>query len=51
MFDLFKRLLPREPLPPHVHFHHDEHGNRVFCDESVCRPSPRPLSLIVPPRW
>ncbi len=49
MLDLLKRLLPREPLPPHVHFHLDEHGNQVFCDESACRPSPRPL--FDPSRW
>jgi hypothetical protein len=51
MFDLLKRLAPREPLPAHVHFHLDDHGNRVFCDEAACRPSPRPLALSVPPRW
>lgn len=51
MFNLLKRLAPREPLPPHVHFHIDEHGNRRFCDESACRPTQSALSLFVPPRW
>jgi hypothetical protein len=39
MLHLIKRLLPREPLPAHIHFHVDGRGNRVWCDESICRPS------------
>lgn len=29
-----------EPLPPHVHFHRDDHGREIFCDEARCRPLP-----------
>jgi hypothetical protein len=49
MLDLFKRLLPREPLPFHIHFHVDNDGNEVWCDESVCRPRHRPDPLFLPP--
>lgn len=49
MIRLLKSFLPREPLPPHVHFHIDDHGNEVWCDESVCRPSRRPEPLLFPP--
>ena len=51
MIHLLKRLLPREPLPPHVHFHLDGDGNERMCDASACRPAPRvhPL-LLLPPR-
>lgn len=38
MLDILKRFLPRQPLPPHIHFHIDAKGNEVFCDESICRP-------------
>lgn len=51
MIRLFKNLLAREPLPPHVHFHVDDHGNQVWCDESGCRPAPRPSSPLLPSRW
>jgi hypothetical protein len=51
MLDLIKRLMPREPLPAHVHFHVDESGARVLCDESACRPAPRPLQHTAAPRW
>jgi len=50
MLDILKRFVPRQPLPPHVHFHVDTKGNRVFCDESVCRPAPQPLPVLFPPR-
>jgi hypothetical protein len=49
MFQLLKRILPREPLPPHIHFHFDQHGNEVWCDESVCRPQRRPAAFPFPP--
>jgi hypothetical protein len=49
MIHLLKNLILREPLPAHIHFHVDEHGNDVWCDESVCRPAHRrqllPFSL------
>jgi hypothetical protein len=35
----------RDALPPHVHFHTDETGQRVFCDESICRPAYEPPAL------
>jgi len=41
MLNLIKRLLPAEPLPAHLHFHLDDAGNEVICDESRCRPEPR----------
>jgi hypothetical protein len=44
MIRLLKNLLVREPLPPHVHFHIDDDGHQVWCDESVCRPT-RPDTL------
>lgn len=50
MLNLLKRLRPREPLPSHVHFHLDAQGNRIFCDESICRPA-RQLPLTFLPRW
>lgn len=49
MIRLFKNLLARESLPPYVHFHHDDHGNQVWCDESACRPTRRPDPLFFPP--
>jgi len=49
MLRLLKRLLPDEPLPAHLHFHLDDRGNKVICDESVCRPRTQPLnSLLLP---
>jgi hypothetical protein len=48
MIRLLKNLLPREPLPAHVHFHVDDHGERVWCDESVCRPTRYPNPLLFP---
>jgi hypothetical protein len=49
MLNLIKRLLPAKQLPPHVHFHIDEDGNRVLCDESVCRPKRRPTAPLFLP--
>ena len=46
MLKLFKRLLPAEQLPPHLHFHIDDHGNKVICDESICRPKARPVAPL-----
>ncbi len=43
MIRLLKRLLPREPLPTYIHYHVDDLGNEVFCDESACRPTNPPL--------
>lgn len=51
MLHLLKRLLPARPLPSHVHYHHDERGNRFVCDESICRPTAAKLPLSIPPRW
>jgi len=51
MIRLLKSLLPREPLPAHVHFHLDDNGNEVWCDESACRPARRPPHPLVPARW
>ncbi len=51
MIRLLKSLLPREPLPAHVHFHLDDHGNEVWCDESTCRPAGRPAHPLLPARW
>lgn len=48
MLNLIKRLLP-EPLPAHLHFHLDEAGNKVACDESICRPVARPTTPLFPP--
>lgn len=51
MIRLLKGLLSHEPLPPHVHFHMDDHGNQVWCDESACSPT-RPLpNPLLPLRW
>jgi len=50
MLRLLKRFLPREPLPPHIHFHIDHDGNEVWCDETICRPQQRPAPLF-PPRF
>ena len=44
MFKLIKRLLPDEPLPAHLHFHLDDRGNKVICDESLCRPRTQPAT-------
>jgi len=49
MFNLLKRVLLAEPLPPHLHFHIDDHGNKVICDESACRPVPRPTWIHTTP--
>jgi hypothetical protein len=40
-----------EPLPRHVHYHYDDAGRKVFCDESTCRPAERRHELLFPPRW
>ncbi len=29
----------RHTLPAHVHFHLDEAGHEVLCDETACRPT------------
>ncbi len=42
MIRLLKNLLSYEPLPPHIHFHLDDQGHEVWCDETVCRPSVQP---------
>ena len=49
MLNLLKNLLPAEQLPAHLHFHIDDDGNRTLCDESVCRPSPRPTGPLFLP--
>ena len=46
MLNLIKRLVPPEPLPAHLHFHLDADGNRVICDESICRPQVRPVDPL-----
>jgi len=48
MLKLLKRLRPAEPLPAHLHFHIDDHGNKVVCDESVCRPARPAAPLFLP---
>jgi hypothetical protein len=48
MIRFLKNLMPRAPLPASIHFHLDEHGNEVWCDESVCRPASRRPSLLPP---
>lgn len=45
---LLKNLLPREPLPANVHVHVDHDGNRVWCEEPVCRPNRQPDLLFLP---
>ncbi len=49
MIRLLKNLITREPLPPHVHFHLDDHGRQVWCDESVCHPTRHAGALPFPP--
>ena len=53
MIKLLRALFePRPPLPPYAHFHIDDDGHRVFCDESACRPAQDPpllAGLLVPP--
>ncbi|HEV7771692.1 MAG TPA: hypothetical protein VGO48_00235 [Conexibacter sp.] len=49
MIRLLKNLIPRESTPAHVHFHLDNDGNKVWCDESVCRPTHRTATLLFPP--
>jgi hypothetical protein len=51
MIRLFKSLLSPGPLPSHVHFHVDDRGNKVWCDESACRPERYPPSPPLPTRW
>jgi hypothetical protein len=51
MIRLLKSLLPREQPPAYLHFHLDDHGNEVWCDESACRPARRPMYPLLPPRW
>lgn len=31
-------LHSKSPLPAYVHFHLDDEGHEVLCDESRCRP-------------
>lgn len=52
MIQLLKRLLPPlEALPPNAHFHLDEQGNEVLCDEYACRPTRyREPALLTPLR-
>lgn len=46
---MFKHLkaffAPRHELPPYVHFHLDDDGQRVFCDASSCHPAPEPTAI------
>jgi hypothetical protein len=49
MIRLLKTLLVREQLPPHVHFHLDDDGRQVWCDESMCHPTRRTEALRFPP--
>lgn len=28
------------PLPTHLHYHVDDEGREILCDESRCRPEP-----------
>jgi hypothetical protein len=51
MIRLLKNLLRNESLPPNIHFHLDERGNEVLCDESVCRPARRAPHPLFPSRW
>jgi hypothetical protein len=48
MLNFLKRLLPLNPLPPHLHVHFDDAGNEVLCEASICRP-PQPQSYLFPP--
>jgi hypothetical protein len=48
MIHLLKSLLTREPHSAHIHFHRDDHGNHVWCDESACRPTRRPSPMPFP---
>jgi hypothetical protein len=51
MFRHLRALLnTREPLPLHVHYHLDDYGREVFCDELRCRPAPpaQPLPFLLP---
>jgi hypothetical protein len=48
MIRLLKNLLVREPLPANVHFHLDEEGRQLWCDESMCHPTHRPAALPFP---
>ena len=36
------------PLPDHLHYHLDDEGREVLCDESRCRPEPRQPLLYLP---
>lgn len=47
MFRQLRALFHREsPLPAHIHYHLDDGGRQVLCDESRCRPSrPDPYLL------
>jgi hypothetical protein len=41
------------PLPAHLHYHLDDEGRKVLCDESRCQPlmrDPRTLSPYLLPR-
>jgi hypothetical protein len=51
MIRLLKNLLPREPAPAHLHFHLDDHGNEIWCDESACRPERHTPRAFLPPHW
>jgi hypothetical protein len=48
MFKFLKRLV-REPLPPHIHFHVDDAGKQIWCDESRCRPARTAQPFGLPP--
>lgn len=41
-------LRTRPPLPANVHYHLDDDGREVLCDESRCRPLPPAQRLPFP---
>lgn len=54
MLRQLRALIQREsPLPAHLHYHLDDHGRKMLCDESSCRPTrPAPLaSDLLLRRW
>lgn len=49
MLRQLRALLHASPLPPYVHFHVDDEGREVLCDETRCRPKPeQPLPFLLP---
>ncbi|HXE45066.1 MAG TPA: hypothetical protein VN635_07700 [Conexibacter sp.] len=40
-------LRTESPLPAYVHYHLDDEGREILCDESRCRPSVRSLPYLV----